>query len=37
MDEKGFSYVIKDLTVIQVNKTKCEDVTPYVKQKLGIQ
>ncbi len=37
MEEKGFTYVITDLTVIQVNKTKCEDVTPLVKQKLGLQ
>jgi len=33
MEEKGFTFIIKDLNVIQVNKTKCEDITPLVKQK----
>jgi len=37
MEEKGFTFIIKDLNVIQVNKTKCEDITPLVKQKLKIQ
>jgi len=37
MAEKGYSFVIKELTVIQVNKSKCDDVTPFVKQKLGLQ
>lgn len=37
MDEKGFTFIIKDLTVIQINKSKCEDITPLVKQKLKIQ
>jgi len=37
MIEKGYFYVIKDLTVIQVNKTKCDDIAPFVKQKLGLQ
>jgi len=37
MDEKGFFYIIKDITVIQVNRTKCEDISPLVKQKLGLQ
>ena len=36
MAEKGYSYIIKDLTFIQVNKTKCDDISPLVKQKLGL-
>ncbi len=37
MVEKGYTYIIKDLTVIQVNKTKCEDIGPFIKEKLGLQ
>ena len=37
MAEKGISFVFKDLTTIEINKKKCEDVSPFVKQKLGLQ
>ncbi len=37
MDEKGISFVFKDLTTIEINKKKCEDIGPFVKQKLGLQ
>ncbi len=37
MNENGYLYIIKDLTVIQVNKKKVDDVGPLVKQKLGLQ
>ena len=37
MNEKGYAFVIKDLTAIQVNKNKTDDISPLVKQKLGIQ
>lgn len=37
MDERGISFVFKDLTIVEVNKKKCEDVSPFVKQKLGLQ
>jgi len=37
MNERGISFVFKDLTTVEVNKKKCEDVSPFVKQKLGLQ
>lgn len=37
MQEKGYLFVILDLTAVQVNKAKCEDITPLIKQKLNIQ
>lgn len=37
MTEKGYSFIIKELTVIQVNKNKCDDITPQIKQKLKLQ
>lgn len=37
MEEKGYLYIIKDLTSIQVNKNKVDDISPMVKQKLGLE
>lgn len=37
MTDEGLSFVIKDLTTVQVNKAKCIDVTPMIKQRLGLQ
>ncbi|MEA3450444.1 MAG: OmpH family outer membrane protein [Bacteroidota bacterium] len=37
MDEKGLSFVFKDLTSVQVNKKKCMDISPFIKEKLGLQ
>ncbi len=37
MAEDGYLYIIKDLSIIQVNKKKVDDVGPKVKQKLGLQ
>ncbi|MBN2891847.1 MAG: OmpH family outer membrane protein [Bacteroidales bacterium] len=37
MKEKGFTFIIKDLTVIQINRDKCEDISPLVKQRLGLE
>ena len=36
MENDGYSYIIKDLTVIQVNKKKCTDISQAVKQALGL-
>ena len=37
MNDKGYTYIIKDLTVIQVNKNKCDDISAEVKRVLGLQ
>lgn len=37
MKENGYLFVIKDSTVISVNKSKCDDITPMIKTKLKIQ
>jgi outer membrane protein len=37
MAEKGYIFTITDLTAIQVNKKKVDDIAPLVKQKLGLQ
>lgn len=37
MVSEGITFVVKDLTVVQVNKAKCTDIGPMVKQRLGLQ
>jgi len=37
MDEENLDYVFKDLSIIQINKSKCVDVSPMIKQKLNLQ
>ncbi len=37
MQEKGYAFIIKDLNVMQVNQNKCDDISPIVKQKLGLE
>ncbi len=37
MKDEGLSFVIKDLTIIDINKDKCVDVTPMIKQRLNLQ
>lgn len=37
MVAEGISFVVKDLTAVQVNKAKCTDLSPMVKQRLGLQ
>ncbi|MBN2662124.1 MAG: OmpH family outer membrane protein [Bacteroidales bacterium] len=37
MVAEGITFVVKDLSVMQVNKAKCIDVGPMIKQRLGLQ